>query len=92
MPAPVDTTIRNVTIRGMRTSMRLENEYWDALDEASEKLGTTWGELLNRICTAAQQHHPDLSYSRAVRVWAVRWFRDQVADAERRARRRAAAQ
>lgn len=63
---------RNVTIHGKRTSMRLEPAMWDALIEISrrEKLS------LHQICTmVADYKGPDTSFTAAVRVFAMTYFR-----------------
>ncbi len=62
---------RNVTAHRGRTSMRLEPELWDALDEICRRERVTLGELVRRI---EQRGHPGGRTS-AVRVHLLQYFR-----------------
>nr|WP_283949745.1 ribbon-helix-helix domain-containing protein [Limobrevibacterium gyesilva] len=62
---------RNVTALRGRTSMRLEPELWDALEEICRRECLTLGELVKRI---EQRGHPGGRTS-AVRVQVLAYFR-----------------
>jgi predicted DNA-binding ribbon-helix-helix protein len=63
---------RNVTVRGRRTSMRLEASMWDALGEICRREVVTLAEL----CTAvAQAKRPALTLTAALRVLIANYFR-----------------
>ncbi len=62
---------RNVTASQGRTSMRLEPELWDALQEICERERLTLGEVVRRI---EQRGHPGGRTS-AVRVHVLDYFR-----------------
>jgi len=63
--------IRNVTISGQRTSVRLEPMMWDALDEICriEKMSR------NQVCTLVKERHaPGSTLTAAIRVFIVAYF------------------
>jgi predicted DNA-binding ribbon-helix-helix protein len=65
---------RNVTAARGRTSMRLEPELWDALEEICHREGITLAEAVQQIET----RHPSASdggRTSAVRVHIVTYFR-----------------
>lgn len=72
--------IRNVTTAGGRSSMRLEPEIWDALDEISrrERLGLP---ALVKSIEAAQK---GISRTSAVRTFAFLYFRAAATEAGHR--------
>lgn len=63
---------RNVTASRGRTSMRLEPELWDALEEICQRESVTLADLVKRIEHAG---HPGGRTS-AVRVHVLNYFRD----------------
>ena len=65
---------RNVTALRGRTSMRLEPELWEALEEICRREKLTLGELVKRV---EQFEHPGGRTS-AVRVYVLGYFRDAV--------------
>lgn len=71
---------RNITAHRGRTSMRLEPDLWDALDEICGREGVSLGELIRRI---EQRGHPGGRTS-AVRVHVLRYFREAASDAGHR--------
>ncbi len=75
---------RNVRIRGMRTSMRLESAFWLALREIAARTGESVPALCERILRGSHRGNR----TSAVRVFVLDWFRD--ARARRRRRRRSA--
>lgn len=70
--------LRHVTIDGRRTSLRLEAEYWSALDEI--------GELerfpLPALCRFISQRYPQGSLAAGVRVFVVSYFGALARDAQ----------
>jgi predicted DNA-binding ribbon-helix-helix protein len=72
---------RNVTASQGRTSMRLEPELWDALQEICERERLTLGEVVRRI---EQRGHPGGRTS-AVRVHVLEYFRSATSEPGHRA-------
>lgn len=63
---------KNVRIAGRRTSVRLEPEMWDALDEVAAAQGCT----IHDLCSAvAELKHPAASFTGALRVFVMEYFR-----------------
>ncbi len=62
---------RNVRIGKRRTSMRLENEFWDALSRMAQRQNTT----VAAICTSVHRRRNGLGLSAAVRVKVLQYFR-----------------
>ena len=87
-PDPLRWDLRNVTLHGKRTSVKLEAEFWAALEEAANDLDTTWQLLLAEICAGSRGKHHGVSYSRIIRVWLIQWFREQAHEAEATSRQR----
>jgi predicted DNA-binding ribbon-helix-helix protein len=67
---------RNVTANRGRTSMRLEPELWEALQEICERERVTLGEVVRRI---EKRGHPGGRTS-AVRVHVLEYFRSAATD------------
>ena len=72
---------RNVTASRGRTSMRLEPELWDALQEICERERLSLGEVVRRI---EKRGHPGGRTS-AVRVHLLDYFRTATNEAGHRA-------
>lgn len=63
---------RNVTVGGLRTSIKLEPEMWDALKEVCKREGVT----VSAMCTAINRQKPEATaLASAIRVHLVRYFR-----------------
>ncbi|MBL8711536.1 MAG: ribbon-helix-helix domain-containing protein [Alphaproteobacteria bacterium] len=63
---------KNVRIAGRRTSVRLEPEMWEALDEVAAAQGCT----IHDLCSAvAELKHPAASFTGALRVFVMEYFR-----------------
>lgn len=62
---------RNVTINGRRTSLRLEEEFWDGLSDISQREGLT----IHELCTLIDRHRHGSSRTSAVRAFIVTYFR-----------------
>jgi predicted DNA-binding ribbon-helix-helix protein len=67
---------RNVTALRGRTSMRLEPELWEALEEICRREQQTLGDMVKRV---EQRGHPGGRTS-AVRVYVLGYFRDAVSE------------
>lgn len=68
---------KNVTIGGHRTSLCLELEIWDALDEIGRREGLT----LHQLCSLIDERRPGPNRSSAVRAFTVAYFRTAATDA-----------
>lgn len=67
---------RNVTIHGHRTSLRLQREMWEAIDEICRRERLTIHELCSRI--ASQKNGRSLTSE--VRVYTIAYFRAAADD------------
>jgi predicted DNA-binding ribbon-helix-helix protein len=63
---------RIVGIEGRRTRLRLEPEYWSAL----ERIGQLEGFPLPVLCMFIRRRHPDRPLASAVRVFVTDYFRE----------------
>lgn len=77
-PPPAETRLggglisKNVRISGRRTSVRLEPEMWEALDEVAAMQGCS----IHDLCSAVSElQHPDASFTGALRVFIMEYFR-----------------
>lgn len=61
---------RNITVGGLRTSVRLEPEFWDALWEIAEREHKT----VDQICTTIDETVGELSRTAAIRLFIVSYF------------------
>lgn len=64
---------RNVVVGGERTSMRLEPEFWDALEEVCRRERVEAGELIQR----AEEGRDGGTRTGAVRAYLLTYFRDR---------------
>ncbi len=62
---------RSITIRGHRTSILLEPEFWDALDAAATKRGVSLPALIADIDQARLKSTPAPGLASALRVFAL---------------------
>ena len=67
---------RNITVNGHRTSMRLEEASWEAIDDICRHEGVS----LNELCSAIDHRRSTSSRTSAVRAFIVTYFRQLVAD------------
>jgi predicted DNA-binding ribbon-helix-helix protein len=73
---------RNVSIRGRRTSLRLEPAMWDALAEIARRERMT----VHQLCAAVDGRRQESSLTAAIRVFALTYFRTAATeDGHRRA-------
>jgi predicted DNA-binding ribbon-helix-helix protein len=71
-PVSKRSTKRSITIADHKTSVCLENEFWDSLREIADERGMSLGALVATIDTDRQ--HANLSS--AIRVFVLRVYRD----------------
>lgn len=71
---------KNVTIAGLRTSLRLEPEIWAALDEVCRREGLT----VHELCSLIDRHRGVSSRTSAVRAFMVSYYRDAATNAGHR--------
>jgi predicted DNA-binding ribbon-helix-helix protein len=62
---------RNVTVAGRRTSLRMEPEMWDALQEVAARENLT----LHDLCTQVSKRRGLHSMTAAIRVYLLNYFR-----------------
>ncbi len=66
---------RSMTIAGHRTSLALEPEFWDVLEECAKARGTSLPKLIEGIDEARAATHPDRALASAARVFALHYAR-----------------
>jgi len=67
---------RNIVVNGHRTSMRLEEAGWEAIDDICRHENIS----LNDLCTAIDQRRSNSSRTAAVRAFIITYFRQLVAE------------
>lgn len=67
---------RNVTVSGHRTSMRLEPDMWNALDEICMREKCT----VHDVCTLVDNRRKGSSLTAAMRVFILAYFRAAATD------------
>jgi predicted DNA-binding ribbon-helix-helix protein len=67
---------RNVTVAGRRTSLRMEPEMWDALQEAAAREELS----LHEFCTAVAKKRGAFSMTAAIRVYLLTYFRNAATE------------
>lgn len=63
--------IRNVTVAGRRTSVRLEAAMWDALFEVARREKNT----INEICTKVDARRRESTLTSGLRVYILSYYR-----------------
>ena len=66
---------RSIVIAGHKTSVSLENEFWNSLKEIADERGVTLRELVRTI--DGNRNHNNLSS--AIRLFVLGFYRDQNA-------------
>ena len=69
---------RSVTLKGHRTSLALESDFWAVLDQAAEERNRSLASLISIIDA---RRDPEDALSSAVRVWALRYITQKLATA-----------
>ena len=72
--SPKRTTKRSITIKGHKTSVSLENQFWDCLSEIAVERGVTPRAPVTAI--DADRQHPNLSS--VIRIFVLQFYRDQL--------------
>jgi bifunctional non-homologous end joining protein LigD len=72
--SPKRTTKRSITIKGHKTSVSLEKEFWDCLTEIAVERGVSVGALVAAIDANRQHAH----LSSAIRIFVLRFYRYQL--------------
>jgi predicted DNA-binding ribbon-helix-helix protein len=62
---------RNVTVSGRRTSVRLEPDLWEALNE----IATREGRSVHQICADIEQARGNTRLTSSMRTYIVNYFR-----------------
>ena len=75
-PANSVSISRNVTISGHRTSIRLQREMWDAIEEICRREKIT----LHQLCTQIAERKSSRSLTSEVRVYVVSYYRAAADD------------
>ncbi|MBT5415019.1 MAG: ribbon-helix-helix domain-containing protein [Rhodospirillaceae bacterium] len=66
---------KNVNVDGHRTSMRLEMEMWDALEDICRREERS----LHELCGLVHRRRHDTSFTASMRVFIVAYFRAVIA-------------
>ena len=67
---------RNVTVDGHRTSLRLETDVWDALEEICSREGLS----VHEVCTLVEHRRAGSSRTAAVRAFILGYYREAASD------------
>lgn len=67
---------RNVTVDGHRTSLRLEQDVWEALEEICEREDMS----VHEVCTLIEQRRTGSSRTAAVRAFILGYYREAASD------------
>ncbi len=71
----IKTKIRNVTVDGKRTSIRMDELFWNGLDEYASQKGIT----VHHLCTTIAACTPrGVSLTQALRTFVCLYYRDQL--------------
>jgi len=71
---------RSVILAGHKTSVSLEDAFWNALKEIARKRLMTLSELIGTIDSQRQQGN----FSSAIRIFALEYYRSQIPEVEGR--------
>jgi predicted DNA-binding ribbon-helix-helix protein len=69
--------LRSVMIKRRRTTIRMDDDTWDALHEIARRELITLNDVCSQIAAARP---PELSLTVALRVFALRYFRDAATE------------
>lgn len=68
---------RSIVVRGHKTSVSLEEAFWNGLKEAAAARGTTVRALVSEIATQ-RVNRGQLNLSSALRIFVLEFYRDQI--------------
>ncbi len=78
-PQSYEATTRSVRLHGVVTSIRLENLFWDTLEEIGLRDGMTVPQLLSKLYDELLEHRGDIpNFSSFLRVCGLRYLALQV--------------
>lgn len=78
-PQSYEATTRSIRLHGVVTSVRLENLFWDTLEEIGARDGMTVPQLLSTLYDELLTHRGGIpNYSSFLRVCALRYLSLQV--------------
>lgn len=84
-PIQYEQRTRSVRIRGMLTSIRLENTVWDVLAEMAEDEGCTTNALICQLHDEIMQHRGEVSnFASFLRVTSLRYLRRCLINQEKK--------
>ncbi len=69
---------RSITLKGHRTSISLEDEFWDALDAFAAEDERSLPKLIYNIDRARMKQNPPPGLASALRVYVLRRMRSDV--------------
>lgn len=67
---------RSISLKGHRTSVALEDEFWTALEDIAQQNGKTLPKLIGEIDRARLKSEPPPGLASALRVFVLRELRD----------------
>jgi predicted DNA-binding ribbon-helix-helix protein len=86
-PIQYEQRTRSVRIRGMLTSIRLENTVWDVLAEMAEDEGCTTNALICQLHDEIMEHRGEVSnFASFLRVTSLRYLRRCLINQEKKFR------
>lgn len=78
-PQSYEATTRSIRLHGVVTSVRLENLFWDTLEEIGTRDGMTVPQLLSKLYDELLAHRGDIpNFSSFLRVCGLRYLALQV--------------
>lgn len=78
-PQSYESTTRSIRLHGVVTSVRLENLFWDTLEEIGTRDGMTVPQLLSKLYDELLAHRGDIpNFSSFLRVCGLRYLALQV--------------
>jgi predicted DNA-binding ribbon-helix-helix protein len=76
-----EATTRSIRLHGVVTSVRLENLFWDTLEEIGTRDGMNVPQLLSKLYDELLEHRGDIpNFSSFLRVCCLRYLALQVDD------------
>lgn len=80
-PLSYEATTRSIRLHGVVTSVRLENIFWDTLEEIGARDGMNVPQLLSKLYDELLEHRGDIpNFSSFLRVCGLRYMALQVDD------------
>ncbi|NVO06126.1 MAG: ribbon-helix-helix domain-containing protein [Rhodoferax sp.] len=78
-PMSYEATTRSIRLNGVVTSVRLENLFWDTLEEIASRDGMNVPQLLSKLYDELLEHRGDIpNFSSFLRVCCQRYMALQV--------------